>query len=185
MAKAGATVADCGGTGVRGEGDAGAYTYRTGVTRRTCTVSSNAGLYLKVGWAGRPPAERPATHWEETPSILARFTLGTSRFKSGANQVRKQVQRTCKAGASSFKRVQSRYWPARGGRTAGRVGEPSSGVVRSADRCKEFVKTRSGGVPGNAVGIHLAELAGIAHVHLQESNAQVSKEGFFMQCRSG
>ncbi len=37
----------------------------------TCTVSSKAGLYLKVGWAGRPPAEMPAIHWEETPSTLA------------------------------------------------------------------------------------------------------------------
>jgi hypothetical protein len=36
----------------------------------TWTVSSKAGLYLKVGWAGRPPAERPAIHWEETPSML-------------------------------------------------------------------------------------------------------------------
>jgi hypothetical protein len=43
------------------------YTYKC---VRTCTVSSKAGLYLKVGWPGRPPAEMPATHWEETPSML-------------------------------------------------------------------------------------------------------------------
>ncbi len=34
-------------------------------------MSSKAGFYLKVGWAGRPSAVRPAIHWEETPLILA------------------------------------------------------------------------------------------------------------------
>ena len=43
------------------------YTY---TCERTCTVSSKAGLYLKVAWPGRPPAEMPAIHWEETPSML-------------------------------------------------------------------------------------------------------------------
>jgi hypothetical protein len=37
--------------------------------------------------------------------------------------------------------------------------------LQSVDRCKAGTKSR--GAPGNAVGIHLAEHPGVAHVHLQ------------------
>ena len=62
---------------VRGRaGDARARTHARAHARtahcdtHTCTMSSKVGLYLKVGKIGRPPAERPATHCEETPSTL-------------------------------------------------------------------------------------------------------------------
>ncbi len=91
---------------------------------RTCTVSSKAGLYLKVGWAGRPPAEMPATHWEETPSMLAGADSSANKMHNSTRS-REEGGNRCKAGA------------------------------------------KSGGAPGDAVVIHLAEHTGVAHVHLR------------------
>ena len=49
----------------------------------------------------------------------------------------------------------------------GETGDPlgSTGVKKAQNWCKAGVKR--GGAPGDAVAVHLAEHAGVAHVHLR------------------
>jgi hypothetical protein len=61
----------------------------------TCTMSSKVGLYLKVGNVGRPPAERPATHCEETPSTLReRVRARTSERLQSQTQTKRKYARS-------------------------------------------------------------------------------------------